>query len=223
MKCTEAKSLFSAYLDGAVTGRQMSAISDHIRQCRDCTHDYALLRRTQQLVAAVGRKKAPPDLALKIRVAVSQEAALSRRRRWEGFVVRAENALNSFMVPAISGALTAVLVFGLLIGLIFSVPTQLMASNEDVPTMLYTPPELASAPFGLSVNSGSSDLIVVEAYVDANGRVQDFRVLSGPQDAADSPQLKNMLIFTTFHPATAFGRPTAGRTLLSFSKINVKG
>ncbi len=89
--------------------------------------------------------------------------------------------------------------------------------------MLYTPPELASAPFGLSVNSNTSDLIVVEAYIDANGRVQDFRVLAGPQDVADSPALKNMLIFTTFHPATAFGRPTTGRTLLSFSKINVKG
>ena len=65
---------------------------------------------------------------------------------------------------------------------------------------------------------------MIEAYVDSNGRVQDYRVLSSPQDAKDlSPQVKNMLIFTTFRPATSMGRPTAGRAVLSFSKISVKG
>jgi hypothetical protein len=38
-----------------------------------------------------------------------------------------------------------------------------------------------------------------------------------------TPELKNMLIFTTFKPATAFGQPTAGRAVLSFSNIQVKG
>jgi hypothetical protein len=32
-----------------------------------------------------------------------------------------------------------------------------------------------------------------------------------------------MLIFTTFRPATNLGRPTAGRAVLSFSKISVRG
>jgi hypothetical protein len=31
------------------------------------------------------------------------------------------------------------------------------------------------------------------------------------------------LIFTTFRPATNLGRPTAGRAVLSFSKISVRG
>jgi hypothetical protein len=37
---------------------------------------------------------------------------------------------------------------------------------------------------------------------------------------------KDMLIFTTFttfRPAMSMGRPTAGRAVLSFSKISVKG
>jgi hypothetical protein len=37
------------------------------------------------------------------------------------------------------------------------------------------------------------------------------------------PQLKNLLIFTTFHPALSMGRPTSGTAVLSFSKISVKG
>jgi hypothetical protein len=54
--------------------------------------------------------------------------------------------------------------------------------------------------------------------------VQDYRILSQPDDAqAVLPQLKNLLIFTTFHPALSMGRPTSGTAVLSFSKISVKG
>jgi hypothetical protein len=42
-----------------------------------------------------------------------------------------------------------------------------------------------------------------------------------------APQQKSMLIdfmtFTTFRPALSMGKPTAGRAVLSFSKISVKG
>jgi len=65
---------------------------------------------------------------------------------------------------------------------------------------------------------------VIEAYVDSNGRVQDYRILSNPETSTDlPPQVKNMLIFTTFRPATSMGRPTPGTAVLSFSKISVKG
>jgi hypothetical protein len=37
------------------------------------------------------------------------------------------------------------------------------------------------------------------------------------------PAVKNMLIFTTFRPATSMGRPTPGHAVLSFAKISVKG
>ena len=63
-----------------------------------------------------------------------------------------------------------------------------------------------------------------KTIVDANGRVQDYRIISGPKDAAEyTNQLDKVMIFTTFRPATSFGRPTVGRAVLSFSKINVKG
>jgi hypothetical protein len=62
------------------------------------------------------------------------------------------------------------------------------------------------------------------AYVDSNGRVQDYRVMSDSDQSEQLlPQVKNMLIFTTFRPATLMGIPTAGRAVLSFSKISVKG
>jgi len=74
------------------------------------------------------------------------------------------------------------------------------------------------------VETGHSEPLIVEALVGADGRVQDYRVLSGGiNDAATASNLKNMLIFATFKPATSFGRPTSGRTILAFSNFQVKG
>ena len=59
MKCTQAKSLFSPYLDGAVTGKQMRDLSDHVSACALCQREYLLLQRTQQLLVKAGPRKAP--------------------------------------------------------------------------------------------------------------------------------------------------------------------
>jgi hypothetical protein len=118
---------------------------------------------------------------------------------------------------------SAVLIFGLLLGF-FALPGQLQASSGDVPLMLYTAPQLEQSVFGTSLGSIGEDSVVIEAYVDANGRVEDYRILSQSEDAqAVIPQVKNLLIFTTFRPALSMGRPTAGRAVISFSKISVKG
>ncbi|HET7440284.1 MAG TPA: anti-sigma factor [Terriglobales bacterium] len=224
MKCGEARPLFSPYLDGAISGAQMRALSEHLEKCVACMRQYVLLQQSQQLLAAIGRKKAPADLALRLRVAISQEAALSKRPLWHGFLVRVENAVHGFMVPVAAGLVSALVIFGLLMGF-FALPAQLQASNTDVPLMLYTAPELQQSGFGgLTLNSINGDSLVIEAYIDANGRVQDYRIVSDPDDSKDLlPQVKNMLIFTTFRPATSMGRPTWGRAVLSFSKISVKG
>ena len=201
----------------------MRSLTSHVEQCAACAAEYAAAQRTQQLLASLGRKKAPPDLALKLRVAISHEAAQKRRPRYEGVAVQLQDMLDAFMVPATAGLVSAVLFFGLLFGF-FALPAELRASSVDVPLMLYTGPQLEQSAFGTSLGDMGEDAVVIEAYVDANGRVEDYRILSQPDDAkAVMPQLKNLLIFTTFRPALSMGRPTAGTAVLSFSKISVKG
>jgi anti-sigma factor RsiW len=218
MNCTQARSLFSPYLDGAVTGAQMQAISAHLSICLACGREYRALSRTQALVSSIGRRPAPPDLSLRLRVALSQEAMRVPRRRLEALLVQFENVVRAFMVPATAGVLSAIVFFGLLIGLI-AVPPSLNAA-EDVPSGLYTPPQLVASPF---LHSVETDL-VVETFVDSKGRVQDFRIISAPGDPNEyAPELKKMMIFTVFRPATLFGRPTADRVVLSFSSIHVRG
>jgi len=222
MNCAQAKSFLSPYLDGALTGHEMQALTEHMQRCTDCTREYSRLSHTQQLVTALGTKKAPPDLALRLKVMASQEIARRQRRSWEGFRVRFDNAMNAFMVPATAGAISAVIIFGLLMGF-FAIPPTLEASH-DVPLTFYTPPELQSSAFSPNLGGINSDSLVIEAEIDANGRVQDYRILSDSQDSPQmTPEVKNMLIFTVFRPATALGRPTTGRAVLYFSKINVKG
>jgi anti-sigma factor (TIGR02949 family) len=221
--CAEIRELFSPYLDGQVSGTEMHALTRHLAQCSGCARGYAATRRTQQLLSSAGRKKAPADLALKLRLAISREAVQARRPRFEGLLVRLQNELNAFMVPATAGLLSAVLIFGLLLGF-FALPAELRASSGDVPLMLYTGPQLEQSAFGTTLGNVGDDAVVVETYVDANGRVEDYRILSQPDDAqAVLPQLKNLLIFTTFHPALLMGRPTTGTAVLSFSKISVRG
>jgi hypothetical protein len=224
MNCAEAKELLSPYLDGAITGAEMLALQQHLEQCPDCRGEYDALRSTQQLLISMKRVKVPADLGLKLRLAISREAAEARRPRFEALRLRVENAIDAFMVPATAGLACAVLIFGLITA-VLATPGQLQANNtQDVPTILNTGPELEQSVFGTNLTSVNADSLVIEAYVDKNGRVQDYRILSDPSESQDLlPQVKRMLIFTTFRPAMSMGHPISSRAVLSFSKISVRG
>jgi hypothetical protein len=222
-QCPAAKRLFSPYLDGAVTGTEMLALQQHLSDCEACNNEYLGLRRTQQLLVNVGRPKVPADLGLKLRLAISREAAPAKRARFEGLRVRLENALNAFMVPATAGFLSALIIFGIAM-VYFVVPSALRADNDVPLVMVNTAPELQQSAFGMTLDTIDADSLVIEAYVDANGRVQDYRILSDTEKSKEVlPQVKRMLIFTTFRPALSMGRPTSSRAVLSFSKISVRG
>ncbi len=219
MTCVQVKSLLSCYLDGAVTGKQMHALGQHLNECVDCRAEYQGLRQTQSLLSRVGRAQAPEDLSLKVRLAISHEAARRREPAFSGLGIRFANALRGFMVPATAGVVATLIIFGVLMGFI----TPVQANTNEV-LMLSTDPELQQTGFGGALASTTDESFVIEAYVDANGRVQDYRILSDPDQIKDLPHsLKNMLIFTTFRPATLLGSPRPGTAVLSFSKISVKG
>lgn len=222
MKCNEAQSLFSLYLDSTLSGAQMQHLSAHMAGCATCSTEYKHLRRTQRMVAGLGKQPAPADLALRLRIALAVERTKNYRQRWEGLWVRLENGFNAFMFPATAGVLSAVIFFGLIIGF-FGLPVNSSAST-DVPMALYTPPQLNSPPLPFLSIGNNEGSLVIETYVDANGRVGDYRIISAPEDAKDLiPRLNNLLIFTTFSPAMSMGRPTPSRILLSFSHMNVRG
>jgi hypothetical protein len=218
----QSKSMLSAYLDGAVTGKQMQVLDRHLRECSACQSEYESLRHTQLVLARLGPARVPEDLSLKLRLAISHEASRRRTSQIGNLILHVQNALRAFMVPATTGLVATVLVFGVLIGLLTS-PPPVHANASDVPLMFSTDPELQPSSFGFSMGVTSEDSLVIQAYVDANGRVQDYRIIAGSQSPRDIHELRNMLVLTTFRPATWMGMPRPGTAILSFSKISVKG
>ena len=219
MRCTEARPLFSSYLDRAVSGTQMHEIFAHLEQCAECTKEYALLENARSLVSSLGRRQPPSDLALKIRVAISSTRSRNSLGVFQRFVLRLENTFQGFMVPATAGVLSAVIFFGVLIVLLM--PAQVSA-NDDGPSTFYTPPRLQVSEYPESQLSLDSP-VIIETYVDTSGRVENFRIISGRDDEEVKAQLNRALLFTIFVPAQSFGRPVPGKAIMSFSHINVKG
>ncbi len=223
LQCHQAQRLFSRYLDGAVRGTQMLALQAHMAKCAACEAAYQSLRQTQELLTSLPRPRVPADMGLKLRLAISREVAAANRPAFEELRMRLENAVRTFMVPATAGFLSALVIFGVALGY-FVAPATLHANNDVPLVMINTGPELQPSAFGLSMDSIDADSLVIEAYVDANGRIQDYRILSDPSDSQEAlPQVKRMLIFTTFRPALSMGHPTPSRAVLSFSRISVKG
>jgi hypothetical protein len=215
MDCKQAKSMFSTYLDGAVSGHEMRAISIHLDGCGACQSSYHSLQRTQALLSSMRTPRAPKDLQLRLKIAVQQERSRSAARTLQSLGLRLEHALNSFMLPATAGLVTAVIMFGILIGC-FARPE----IGNDIPTSLYTPPRLSAGPYEIQ---GIDGPVLIEASVDSTGRVQDYRILSGHDSDILRVKIDNALIFTTFEPARAFGQPSSGHVVLAFSTVNVKG
>ncbi len=219
MRCTEARPLFSNYMDGAISGTEMHQVSGHLEECGECRSEYAGFENTRSLVSSLGRRQPPPDLALKIRVAISKERSRRNRGWLQGYLVQLEDAFNGLMLPATAGLLSAVVFFGSLIALL--VPAQVSA-YDDVPSAFYTPPRLQISEYPMPQLSLDSP-VVIETYVDSAGNVANYRIISGPDDEEIRAQLNRALLWTKFAPAQSFGRPVPGKAIMSFSNINVKG
>jgi hypothetical protein len=68
-----------------------------------------------------------------------------------------------------------------------------------------------------------SGSVVVEAYVNGEGQVYDYRIVTGPTDDVTRAQVENLLLWSRFEPARRFGQPVPGLAVLSFSGVSVRG
>lgn len=222
--CRSARKWFSSYLDGSLRGVEMQQIAAHLSNCRECSDEFAQWRQMQDALYQMGPAKAPADLALRLRVAISRERARTPRRILDLMRVRWENAIQPYLLQVSAGLVSSILLIGtagLLIGA-FAVPTQAIAGDVPIgdmtaPRILYTSTE------GTSVLMSRGEPVVVEAYVNNQGEVYDYRILAGPRDAQTRAAIENMLLFSVFTPATLYGQPVRGIALISFSGVAVHG
>ena len=224
--CNHVRAGFTDYLDGRLSGSAMQEIDAHLRDCRQCAREWKSLRAVQASLSELGPVPEPAYLPLRIRVALSQERARSRRRVFAAWGLAWKNTVGPFLLQASAGFCSAVLLLGTAVVLIcmFAQPQSALATpdeplgNATAPRLLY----FSNAPGNNEVGAISGP-VVVEAYVNGQGEVYDFRILPGSNDAATRSQIENVLLFSRFEPARFFGQPVRGLAVLSFSGVNVRG
>lgn len=224
--CDIAQARFSEYLDGRLNGREMHEIAAHLQGCVDCAQEWNALRDAQVALATLRPVPEPKDLLLRVRVAVSQERARSRQSIFSTWNLAWKNSIGPFLLQASAGFASAVLLLGTVIVLVtmFAQPETAQA-NTDEPLGNPTAPRLISLSSGVN-NSDISALstpVVVEAYVNDEGEVYDFRIVSGPNDPETRAEVQNLLLFSVFEPARFFGQPVRGLAVLSFAGVSVRG
>jgi anti-sigma factor RsiW len=225
--CTAMQARFSEYLDGRMTGREMQRIAAHLDRCRECAGEWRALRQNQGALASLGSVPAPEDLFLRVRVAVSRERARRDKSAFAGWTLAWKNTVGPFLLQAAAGFASAVLLLGsvtVLVGM-FTQPESAQAT-KDVPLGNATAPRLLYSVGGSSsgdeIGAGMGQ-VVVEAYINSEGTVYDYRIVSGPNDAATRAEVENMLVLSRFEPARFFGQPVRGLAVLSFSGVSVRG
>jgi hypothetical protein len=225
-RCDAIQAGFTEYLDGRLNGHEMQQIAAHLEDCRSCAREWKGLRLAQASLSALGSVPEPEDLLLRIRVAVSQERARTRRSRLEAFGLAWKNTVGPFLLQAAAGFASAVLLLGTVVVLV-----SVFAQPEKAQAVADEPLGMATAPRLLYLSSGavSDDIsvasgpVVVEAYINGEGQVYDYRIVSGPTDEATRSQVENLLLFSKFEPARFFGQPVRGLAVLSFSGVSVRG
>jgi len=222
-ECTRVQGSFSEYLDGAVGGHAMLAIATHLRCCASCDREFTTWREMQRSLASLRSVKAPADLGLRLRVAISQQKARQNRTWADRFAVRWENALRPMLIQVSAGLAGTVVLVGtiaMLVGMV-AAPEAVMA--HDVPLGAMTAPHyLYSAASERPILADHDTTIVVDASINARGQVYDYKILSGPESPEVQKQVAEQLMLSVFTPASVFGSPVRGHVILTYAGISVR-
>jgi len=191
--------------------------------------------RLMESLPALPIRPVPAEVSMRLRVLASRERArqMSRRNfasRVDSVRERASRLWDEFLsplaLPFTGGVATAIVLFSMCV--VPAYPLRAISKANvpavDVPTTLTTEVEVR----GTSPFVTSSDEVVVDVWVDGQGRMFDYAIVAGSAVLANSQlrrRLENMLLFTQFTPATEFGQPTASkvRLRLGSSRIDVRG
>jgi Putative zinc-finger len=222
--CSTIRSQFSDYLDGNLSGVAMQSVAGHLGICGRCSTEFGKWRNMQQSLAELGPARPPADMALRIRVALSQELAKTPRNALANWKVRWQNTVAPFLLQASAGLASSIVLVGTMAFLIGAFAAQPASAREEPAGMATGPRFLYSTVEGnAGTVSGKGLPVTVEVYVDSQGRVYDYDIVSGPTDSTTRAELETLLLSSKFEPAQWFGQPVRGVAVLSFAGVSVQG
>ncbi len=221
--CEISRAHFSEYLDGALDGRTMADLAAHLECCAVCHEEFEALRSVQSLLGELGPAAQPVDLQAQLRDALASEFRrgnyLSPWGRLKSF---AETTLAPACVRLSAGLAAAVVLLGTTTWIVgMAAPVQANDSRMadfHAPRFLYS--EVAPQPIASPRNFVA---VMVEAKINAEGRVYDYSILEGPRDSATRARVEENLLTSVFKPATVFGEPVPGHAMITYTAVSVRG
>jgi anti-sigma factor RsiW len=222
MRCEYFDERLSSHLDGKLIAQEQEEVSAHLEVCDTCSAHWKYMKDMRSRLLRLEQPQFPAVLAVELRVLASHEHARrlaranlrARLRNWRDSIrLNFENLMRPVALPLAGGVVSALLLFGAL------VPTLSFPHHiSDDPPLSFVDPH------GYLVNRSdgavpvlestgavvSSDDNVLELTIDQQGNVFDYSVLQGQF----TPDMANIILFSSFAPAMSFGRPTFGKTLV---------
>jgi hypothetical protein len=233
MSCRTVQKLIFAGLDQRLGAEEREAMARHLEHCRDCAARAAESHRLRAMLRNLPVATPPEDLTARLRVLASHERA--RRLTRVDFPTRlqhlagrvklfADNLMRPVALPFAGGLASALVLFSMLVPTLFF---QFNFHNNDVRlSPFYTEASLLeTAPFNFAYGDAHGDA-VVELTINEKGVVTDYSFPAGkPERGQENSLIANLVLFSSYSPATIFGKPTSGKVVVSVrrSRIVVRG
>ncbi len=224
LSCKSVRSTLWDFAAGALDESDRLIVETHLGECRECNLHRAEVRSLHTGLKSLPQKSVSPLLGTRLRVIASRERSRQALRqdlaaRIAELRARArlvfDNILRPIAVPAAGGMLASFLCFGAIVDTLQYHPEW----QNDIPVGLYTQVAIDDvSPFSVNGND-----VMVQLTIDKNGAVSDFEVPQGTETPEQLREIGNLVLYSSFTPATAFGQPVTGKILVNIHHINIRG
>jgi hypothetical protein len=229
LNCNSVRGALWDYTAGTLDETEREILTDHLRDCRECDLHRAGVRSLRTGLKSLPGKQVPSLLSMRLKVVASRERSrfLLRRdlaARLSDLRANAkllfDNLLKPIAVPATGGILASFFCIAMIVDTLHFHPEW----EPDIPVGLFTQVTIGDlSPFSV----GGPD-VTMQLTVDPSGVVSDFELSQdGKNNRGASPEemkeIGNMVLYSTFTPATSFGQPVSGKILVGSRHINIRG
>jgi len=224
MSCENAQERISLLLDGRLPAADRENVLTHTDTCRECGSTLVSLQGQRAILRKMAQAPVPQVLAARLSVLASHErerqlARVNIRGRLRRTAAKIdlvfENLMRPVALPVTGGLLSTLLLFGLMM-------PSLSFSHQSGGYDFSTAPQgsLVANPWDLvdddardfprifaSPDQTKSDYVnIVNLTIDESGRVVDWSIVRGQV----TDEMKDIILFSHFVPATTFGVRTSG-------------
>lgn len=224
--CSSVRSSLWDFSAGTLDPENSRMVESHLGECRECR-----LHRAEVGSLSTGLKHLPkmmPSPLLRTRLSVIASRERSRymlRRtlalRFAEFRSRLkllfDNVLRPIAIPAMGGMLASTLCFGVIVDTLQFHPEWV---GDDIPVGYHWAVAMDDVtPFS---DSDGKD-VLVQLTIDREGNVIGFEVPGGNATPAEMKEIGNLVLYSSFSPAMAFGEHVTGKIFVQIQHLKVRG